>query len=391
MQRQDRRDGDRQVRACREKIASSLSSTGTPAFFVHSAEAAHGDSGMIEKRDVVLLLSNSGETQEVLNMLAIVRSIGSQTIAVTSNGQSTLALHSGIALTYSYEKEADHLGLAPTTSAMIQLAIGDALAVTMSRLKAFNRDDFYLYHPGGSLGKQLQQERNVREGENMNIVVIGSFMMDLVVRAEQAPKAGETVMGHAFARFPGGKGANQAVAMAGMLGRDEFGREMLAVMQREGINTDHILFSESDPTGIGSIVLEPNGENRIVVVPGANLRYSGQELHGIEDLIRSASMLVMQLEMDPGMTEEAVALASRYRVPVLLNPAPARPLSGSLLRQVTYLTPNEAEAELLTGIPATSIDGAQAAGRALLHAGVRHVVITMADKGAVIVDDGGSA
>ncbi|PZM66284.1 ribokinase [Paenibacillus dendritiformis] len=234
----------------------------------------------------------------------------------------------------------------------------------------------------------------------MNIVVIGSFMMDLVVRAEQAPKAGETVMGHAFARFPGGKGANQAVAaarlggrvtMAGMLGRDEFGREMLAVMQREGINTDHILFSESDPTGIGSIVLEANGENRIVVVPGANLRYSGQELHGIEDLIRSASILVMQLEMDPGMTEEAVALASRYRVPVLLNPAPARPLSGSLLRQVTYLTPNEAEAELLSGIPATSIDGAQAAGRALLHAGVRHVIITMADKGALIVDDGGIA
>ncbi|MFD3273820.1 SIS domain-containing protein [Paenibacillus dendritiformis] len=142
-----------------KKIASSLSSTGTPAFFVHSAEAAHGDSGMIEKRDVVLLISNSGETQEVLNMLAIVRSIGSQTIAITSNGQSTLALHSGISLTYSYEKEADHLGLAPTTSAMIQLAIGDALAVTISRLKSFNRDDFYLYHPGGSLGKQLQQER----------------------------------------------------------------------------------------------------------------------------------------------------------------------------------------------------------------------------------------
>ncbi|WP_233532086.1 KpsF/GutQ family sugar-phosphate isomerase [Paenibacillus alkalitolerans] len=141
-----------------KKIAASLSSTGTPSFFVHSAEAVHGDSGTIEKRDVVILLSNSGETQEVLNILAIVEKIGAPRIAITKNPQSTLAVKSDVALTYSYEKEADHLGLAPTTSALLQLAIGDALAVALCRLKGFTEDDFHLYHPGGSLGRQLSEK-----------------------------------------------------------------------------------------------------------------------------------------------------------------------------------------------------------------------------------------
>lgn len=141
-----------------KKIAASLSSTGTPSFFVHSAEAVHGDSGMIDKRDVVILLSNSGETQEVLNLLPIVEKIGAARIAITKNADSTLGRRSDVALTYHYRQEADHLGLAPTTSALLQLAIGDALAVVLCRMKGFSREDFYLYHPGGSLGQQLSKE-----------------------------------------------------------------------------------------------------------------------------------------------------------------------------------------------------------------------------------------
>jgi len=141
-----------------KKIAASLSSTGTPAFFVHAAESVHGDSGMIEDRDVVVMLSNSGETAEVLNALEIVKKIGAKRIAITRGKKSTLAVGCDVALTYRYEKEADHLGLAPTTSALLQLAIGDALAVAASRLKGFEKQDFYLYHPGGSLGKQLQND-----------------------------------------------------------------------------------------------------------------------------------------------------------------------------------------------------------------------------------------
>lgn len=145
------------------KIAASLSSTGTPAFFVHAAESVHGDSGMIEARDVVILLSNSGETAEVLHALGIVRRIGAPRIAITKNAQSTLARGCDVALTYDYEQEADHLGLAPTTSALLQLAIGDALAVTLCELRQFTKTDFYLYHPGGSLGKQLAADTSTKE------------------------------------------------------------------------------------------------------------------------------------------------------------------------------------------------------------------------------------
>lgn len=143
-----------------KKIAASLSSTGTPSFFVHSAEAIHGDSGMIGRQDVVILLSNSGETHEVLNLLNIVEKIGASRIAITQNAESSLGKRSEVALTYHYQQEADHLGLAPTTSALLQLAIGDALAVVLCRMKGFSKEDFYLYHPGGSLGQQLSKDTN---------------------------------------------------------------------------------------------------------------------------------------------------------------------------------------------------------------------------------------
>ena len=137
------------------KIAASLASTGTPAFFVHASEAVHGDSGMIDARDVVILLSNSGETSEVLNLLPVLEQIGCKKIAITSGRDSTLARACDLALIYTYEREADHLNLAPTTSAVLMLIIGDALAVTLSVLKGFGQKDFYRYHPGGSLGAQL--------------------------------------------------------------------------------------------------------------------------------------------------------------------------------------------------------------------------------------------
>lgn len=139
------------------KIAASLASTGQPAFFVHSTEAVHGDSGMIEKDDVVLFISNSGETQEVLNVIPIVNEIGSRTIAITSKQDSTLAKSSHVALVYRYTREADHLNLAPTTSSTLVLVIGDALAVTLSQIRGFNHADFHRYHPGGSLGEQLAE------------------------------------------------------------------------------------------------------------------------------------------------------------------------------------------------------------------------------------------
>ncbi len=141
-----------------KKIAASLASTGTPAFFVHSTEGVHGDLGMIKKDDVVILISNSGETQEVLNLLPSLEKIGSKKIVITSKSESTLAKACDIYLAYEYEKEADHLRLAPTTSSTITLVIGDALAVALSILKDFKKEEFHLFHPGGSLGKHLTNE-----------------------------------------------------------------------------------------------------------------------------------------------------------------------------------------------------------------------------------------
>lgn len=141
-----------------KKIAASLASTGTPSFFVHSTEGVHGDLGMFEQDDVIIMISNSGETAEVLNLLPSLKIIGAKLISITSNVDSSLAMVSDIVLTYKYESEADHLGLAPTASSIITLAIGDALAIALSKAREFESTDFHLYHPGGSLGKQLSKE-----------------------------------------------------------------------------------------------------------------------------------------------------------------------------------------------------------------------------------------
>ena len=141
-----------------EKIAASMASTGTPAFFMHSTEGVHGDLGMITPNDCVLLISNSGETREVLNLLPTLNKIGVKKISLTRNHESTLAKACDVSLAYKYNREADELGLAPTVSSTLTLAAGDALAVTLSRLMKFTPEDFHLYHPGGALGKMLEKK-----------------------------------------------------------------------------------------------------------------------------------------------------------------------------------------------------------------------------------------
>ncbi len=141
-----------------KKLAATFASTGTSSFFIHATEAIHGDSGMIEKEDVVLLLSNSGNTSEVVNVISILNTIGCKTIGFTSNKDSVLAQNCDYKLIYPKTDEADHLGLAPTSSSTVMLVLGDALACALSKSKNFTRQDFYKYHPGGSLGKLLKGE-----------------------------------------------------------------------------------------------------------------------------------------------------------------------------------------------------------------------------------------
>ncbi|MDD1611517.1 MAG: KpsF/GutQ family sugar-phosphate isomerase [Methylococcaceae bacterium] len=137
------------------KIAATLASTGTPAFFVHPGEASHGDLGMITKQDVVLVLSNSGETEEVLTILPIIKRLGVPLIAMTGNPASTLGTLATVHIDVGVAQEACPLGLAPTSSTTAALAMGDALAVSLLEARGFTRDDFALSHPGGSLGKRL--------------------------------------------------------------------------------------------------------------------------------------------------------------------------------------------------------------------------------------------
>ena len=138
------------------KLAATFASTGTPAFFVHPAEGVHGDSGMITKDDLVIAISNSGETAELLGLLAVVRTIGAPVIAMTGRRDSTLARNAVAALDIGVRREADPLNLAPTASAAATLAMGDALAVAVMTKKGFTKEDFGRFHPGGALGQQLR-------------------------------------------------------------------------------------------------------------------------------------------------------------------------------------------------------------------------------------------
>lgn len=223
--------------------------------------------------------------------------------------------------------------------------------------------------------------------------------MDMVVRTNRAPEAGETLMGQAFALSPGGKGANQAVAaarlgakvtMIGRVGKDTFGTEMLEVIDREGIDIEHISTSETQATGVASIVLEESGENRIIVVPGANIDLTVEDIQALESVISQAEMVVIQLEMDLAMSEQAVAIAHRHGIPVILNPAPARKLKDEMLSQVTYLTPNETEAGILSGMTVDSVEAAEEAASILLQKGVQNVIVTLGSKGALIVNAEGT-
>jgi arabinose-5-phosphate isomerase len=137
------------------KIAATLASTGTPAFFVHPGEASHGDLGMITKQDVVLALSNSGETEEILKILPLIKRLGVPFIAMTGNPASTLGIAATTHINVAVEQEACPLGLAPTSSTTAALVMGDALAVSLLEARGFTRDDFALSHPGGSLGRRL--------------------------------------------------------------------------------------------------------------------------------------------------------------------------------------------------------------------------------------------
>ena len=165
------------------KIAATLASTGSPAFFVHPGEASHGDLGMITKNDVVMLISNSGETSEVLNIIPVLKRLGAKMIAMTGNASSTMATLANVHICIKVQKEACSLGLAPTASTTATLAMGDAMAVALLEARGFTADDFALSHPGGSLGKRLLLTLKdvMHSGKNTPIINVTQTIKDALI------------------------------------------------------------------------------------------------------------------------------------------------------------------------------------------------------------------
>lgn len=169
------------------KIAATMASTGTPAFFVHPAEAAHGDLGMIVDHDIVIAISNSGESDEILAIIPALKRKNITLICITARPDSTMARHADIHITAAVSQEACPLGLAPTSSTTAVMALGDALAVALLRARAFTPDDFALSHPAGSLGKRLllRVADIMHGGDALPAVVSGTLLKDAIVRMSE--------------------------------------------------------------------------------------------------------------------------------------------------------------------------------------------------------------
>ena len=222
--------------------------------------------------------------------------------------------------------------------------------------------------------------------------------MDLTVTMNQFPKEGQTIIGKKMLKNPGGKGANQCIAaarlggdtaMIGMVGNDENGAVIKKLFMDEGVDISHVLTTDKEPTTIALIEIDETGQNKIVVVPAANFVYSVDDLNQVKDVLAETEIVVAQLEMRMDVMEELAKICEENHVPMILNPAPAAQLSDELLKRVTYLTPNETELSVIANHPVSTLDEIKNAAQILLDRGVKHVVATLGEKGALIADKEG--
>jgi ribokinase len=227
------------------------------------------------------------------------------------------------------------------------------------------------------------------------IIVVGSSNTDLVIKAENLPAPGETILGGDFYQNPGGKGANQAVAAARLggdvslickLGKDAFGEQSKLNFDKDGIDTSCLLFDDEKPSGVALITVDKKGENCIVVASGANSNLLPTDLVKFSDIIENASIVLIQLEIPLETVEFVTSIAASTGVKVILNPAPARPLPDSLLKNISLITPNEIEAEMLSGIKIQDTESAMEAAKNIHDRGVSTVIITMGSEGAFVYD-----
>jgi ribokinase len=227
------------------------------------------------------------------------------------------------------------------------------------------------------------------------IAVVGSANTDLITFADTFPRAGETLFGSNFDLGFGGKGANQAIAarlcgaevvMVAKVGNDLFGEATLRNFSSLGVDTANVGIVPGVPTGVAPIFVEPNGQNRIIVVKGANDRLLPQDVDAAAAALRRVDTIILQFEIPLATIYHTVRFARTHGIRCIVNPAPAVPASLADLTGADYFIPNETEAELITGLPVQTLQQAQACATALLEKGFQRVVITLGARGALLAD-----
>lgn len=227
-----------------------------------------------------------------------------------------------------------------------------------------------------------------------NILVVGSMNMDLVVNTEEIPKVGETVLGKSLTQIPGGKGANQGVAMAklngditflGKVGNDSFGDTLLQSMSMANVNTSYIE-KVSESTGIAIINVDKSGSNNIVVIPGANWMVDSDYLNRNKDVFKKADVVVFQLEIPLETVKQGLKMAKKYNKTTILNPAPAFDLDDETISYIDILIPNEHELARMAKTEVTDEKSMIHAAQILMNKGVKKIIVTLGAKGAFYID-----
>jgi ribokinase len=231
------------------------------------------------------------------------------------------------------------------------------------------------------------------------IAVVGSANVDLTTFSDRFPRAGETIFGDRFDLGWGGKGANQAVAarlcgaevaMVARVGDDLFGPATIENFVAQGIDASHVRIVRGVSSGVAPIFVEPSGQNRIIVVKGANDHLTPADVDAARDVLDTADCIVLQFEIPLETVYHTVRVARARRIRCIVNPAPGQPVDLAALVGVDYLVPNETEAEAITGLPVRSIDEARACALSLVRQGLRRVIVTLGEKGALLAHDGGA-
>src|SRR3989441_11376802 len=230
------------------------------------------------------------------------------------------------------------------------------------------------------------------------IAVVGSANIDLTTFTDQFPKPGETIFGQKFDLGFGGKGANQAVAarlcgadvfMVARVGSDLFGPATIENFKKLGIDATHVNQVQGVSSGVAPIFVEPNGQNRIFVVKGANDELKPKDVDSAADMLKAVDCIVLQFEIPLETVYYTIAFARKHGIRCILNPAPGQPIDVAAIKDLDYFVPNESEAETITGMPVKNLEDAKKCAQKLLAEGIRRVIITLGANGSLLASSDG--